>query len=292
MADVNELEQGKGMHSSSRSSPQRSPWTLHTDREHSLIFTQDQIILVAGRISDWAPLKTGIDFKPSLIDRCADGSPWTLPASRTLPGLKAAQCCYRWIDCWNSLFRLSQVFLSRPMTHWSSFRPCYRGHVLPPPYVSFSDTWFYHDFPVSLQMKSTKSSSLSTLHMEQCPDLSFFLSLLCGYTQCVPASLKVWLSLSKRFSIESWTWKICTDDSCQGIQVQTFHCLAASKSLVSKRTVLKIFICLFSCIFPTIPQGLERTWPLTTWGLGPHSLDHSWDTFTKLCLIFCYFLEE
>lgn len=177
--------------------------------------------------------------------------------------------------------RLSQVSVSRPMTHWSSFGPCYGGHVLPPPYVSFSDTWFYHDFPVSRQMKSTKPSSLSTLHMEHCQDLSFFLSLLCRYTQCVPASLKVWLSLSKRLSIESWRWKICTDDSCQGIQVQTFHCLPASKSLVSKRTVLEIFICLFSCIFLTTPHGLERTWALTTWELGPHSLDHSWDTFTK-----------
>lgn len=141
---------------------------------------------------------------------------------------------------------LSQVSLSRPMTHWSSFRPRYWGNVLPPPHVSFSDIWFYHDVPVSLQMKSAKPSSLSTVHMEHCPDLSFFLSLLCRYTQRVPASLKVWLSQSKRFSIESWTWKICTVNSCQGIQIQTFHCLAASKSLVSKRNVLKIFTCLFS----------------------------------------------
>ena len=38
-------------------------------------------------------------------------------------------------------------------------------------------------------------------------------------------------------------WSICTVGSCQGIQIQTFHCPTISKSLLSKRTVTKIRIC-------------------------------------------------
>lgn len=68
----------------------------------------------------------------------------------------------------------------------------HRGHMLTPPYVS-SDIrgWFYHDFSTSPQIKYTKLSSLFTLHMKQCLDLSLSLSLFFKYTQIVPASVEV-----------------------------------------------------------------------------------------------------
>lgn len=138
--------------------------------------------------------KQGLFFEISLVGSCADSSHWTLLASRTFLALKASQSCYRLLDCRKIIFPSeSHLLLPAPDLLVLIQALDHPEHVLPPLYVSYSEIqgWFYHDFPVCLQIQYTKPSSLFTLHMNQCLENCHISLLFFKYTQFVLASLKV-----------------------------------------------------------------------------------------------------
>lgn len=88
---------------------------------------------MAGRVSDWALLKTGISVETSLTDHCADGSPRALPASRALPALTAAPSCYRRLHGGKTIFPSESSLLTQALDSLALVWALgYGGHVFSP----------------------------------------------------------------------------------------------------------------------------------------------------------------